>query len=784
MKMKFLNILCLFVIGINSFAQSDYKIGNKNNDGFTSIYHTTYTKAASYYQTSTSVTRYGLLDEKTQKIILPMKYESIYSAYEDGLYIVEDTLERFGLYSAKTNKFLVEPMYNKVDAFSEGLATVQKKVRGNDGYDDYLYGAVDKKGKLVITDTFPFLGNCRDGLLCFEQNNKFGFINAQSKMVIPPVYKEISNFANGLAPVALASSFKYGYINAQNEFVVEPKYANAETFYNGYATVHASKEYGSTKGSYGKDNVGVIDTKGNEVIPPVYEYVSIKKDGGIFSVMKNDKFGLIDSTGKIILPTENKNIGEFYNGIARVEKTVGMYGLVDTKGKWLLPADYNELSALYNSAGYYAKKDGRYTTYDKNMKVIIAADSARRIIVSKKNIAYISDNSVKLHDVSGKKIKTINQKNVDIYGTAFYSNDDSLKVPYFKLISLYNLKTNAEKELDIKDLSDFNEEGVFAGKNGSKWTFYDFTGKKLSDKSFENAVNFSEGICALQESSYSKPYLADNSFNKIAELTTVFYGPYSEGLAMSKSQYGMLYYLDKTGKTQFSIYATDGTACKNGRIKIKDGDKFYFVDKSGKNINNTTYQSLGDFSDGLAVFKTNNKTGFMDTTGNTIISPLYDEASGFYNGVAIVKKDENYFLIDHSGRPIDNYKYLSALEPTSGTFPVKKATGFGLIDSKGKTIIDFKYDQVISLSEGMAWVQKNKKWAIVNSAGTELTPFDYDGGTPYENGYAKVYKNGKAGLADKTGKLILPLEYSQMSKVYNGMIVLIKPDGIKNLTVK
>ena len=781
MKMKISCIIGILFSGILSFAQTDYKTGTKNKDGYTSVYNTKYIPATSVYGSSTSITRYGLLDEKTQKVVLPVSYKMVYTSYEDGLYIVQDTMDNVGLYSAKTQKFLVKPAYNKIEAFSEGLAIVQKKV--GSGY-DYYYGAIDKNGKLIILDTFPYLGNCRDGLMNFKHGKKFGFIDKQNKIVIPAIYENMSTFSSGLAPAKSENGQLYGYINKENKFVIEPKYVDAEIFYEGYAEVYAEKGGYSSKGSYGADKIGLIDTKGNEVIPPIYKNISLKKAGGFFNVTKDDKQGLIDSTGKIILPLDNKSIGEFYGGIARVEKTVGMYGLVNNKGKWLLPADYYELNSLYNSAGYYAKKDGKYTTYDKNMKVIIAADSARRMIISKKNIAYVSDNTVKLYDVTGKKIKTINQKNIDIYGTAFYSNDDSLKVPYFKLISLYNLKTNAEKELDIDDLSDFNEEGIFAGKSGSKWTFYDFTGKKLSDKSFENAVNFSEGICALQETSYSKPYLADKSFNKIAELSTVFYGPYSEGLAMSKSQYGTLYYLDKTGKTQFSIYATDGGACKNGRIKIKDGDKFYFVDKSGKSINNTTYQDLGDFSDGLAGFKTNNKAGYIDSTGKIVISALFDEVSSFYNGTAIVKKDENYFLIDHTGRSIDNNKYLSALNPEKGTFPVKKATGFGLIDSKGKTIIDFKYDQLTSLSEGMGWVQKNKKWAIVNSTGTEITGFDYDGGTGFENGYAQVTKNKKAGLADKMGKLVLPLEYTQMSKVYKNTVITVKPNGLKTYSVK
>lgn len=766
-------------------SQTDYKMSTKHKDGLVTIYYTRSKPGTSNYSSSTSVSIYGLMEEKTKKIILPMKYISLYTSYEEGLYIVQDSMERYGLFSSTDNKFLVEPSYNKLDVFSEGLSIVQRKVGSGYNY-DYYYGAIDKNGKLVIPDTFSFLGNCRDGLVNFKQNNRYGYLDKQGKVAIPAIYVNASNFANGLAPVQSAEYGKYGYINTANKMVIEPKYVFADGFYEGYATVYAERKfYNMSGGNANINKIGLIDTKGNEVIAPVYESISLKKRGGLFVVAKDAKEGLVDSTGKILLPADNKDIGEFYNGVARVEKTTGMYGVINTKGKFLLPPDYTEVSVLYPNEGVCAKKEGKYTIFNKDMKAIIPADTAKRVLLGKKNIAYIFGDFVKVFDSKGKLVKTIQQESVDIYGVVFFSNEDSIRVPYFKVIGLINTLAKSTRKLNVSDVSDFNEEGIFVGKS-SKYSFYDYTGKKLFDRSFENIVNFSEGICGLQEYSYTNPYLADRSLVKISNLTTVYYGPYSEGLAKSKSQYGgTIYYLDKTGKTQFSVYANDGEACKNGRIKIKNSNnKYYFVDKNGKTINASTYDELGDYYDGLAGFKDNKKGGYIDTSGKVAIAAIYDEVSNFSGGVAMVKSNDEYYQIDSKRRALTAAKFQGAGNPGNGTFPVMKDSKWGLIGNKGNTLVDFKYEEVRPMSENLIWVKKDKKWGVLNASGNSVTAFEYDGCTDFENGYSKVLKNNKIGLVDKNGKLVIPAVYDNIGKIYQGAAIVVKNNGSNTYAVK
>ena len=770
----------------STFSQTDYKKGTVNKDGFCTIYISDYKTSSS--GSSAYETRYGLLNVKKNKIVLPIIYKNIFNTYEEGLYIVSDTLDNKGLYATKNQKFLIQPIYNKIESFSDDVAIVQKKIKGKYAYSsDYRYGAIDVSGKLILVDTFEYLGKYKDGLMNFRVDKKSGYLNKQGKVIIPPTYQNSSDFTNGLAPVRYDDYANYGYINTENKFIVEPKYVFAENFYNGYANVYYERKYFGKNGNTKINRLTVIDTKGKEIAEPIYESISLRKDGGIFVVTKDGKEGLIDSTGKELLKTDNKDIGEFYQGLAIVQKTEGVFGLINNKGKFLLQPEYSFISSIYSSEdNFSAKKDNKYTVYDKKINVIIAADTAKRIIHGKKYIASVFDNSVKIFDIKGKYLKTIVQENIGFFGAGFYSNEDSIRINSEKTISLFNLKNNTKINLDIDEVSDFNSDGIFIGKKSNRWSFYDYTSKKLFPPSFENVVNFTEGICGLQESTYSTPYLADKALTKIATLTTVFYGPYSEGLAMSKSQYGStIYYLNKEGKTQFSIPGKDGFPCKDGRIKIKNNsDKFLYVDINGKPINNSTYDDLGDFYNGLAGFMNNKKGGYIDTAGIVVIPAQYDEVSNFSNGTAIVKVGNDFFQINKVARPITSNKYIAASDPSKGFFPVKKTSGFGLIDEKGNTIIDYKYQEVAAMNEDRAWAKKNNKCGLLDKSGVEIAPFIYDACTNFDNGYCTVTKNGKSGVMDKSGKLVLPMEYTHIGKVFNNNIIIVKPYYSTSYSIK
>ena len=75
-------------------------------------------------------------------------------------------------------------------------------------------------------------------LIPFEQNEKWGFINAKGEVVIKPQFDKVQPFSEGLALIKV--DLKNGFIDATGKFVIEPQYYNAFSFSEGVAAVSRS----------------------------------------------------------------------------------------------------------------------------------------------------------------------------------------------------------------------------------------------------------------------------------------------------------------------------------------------------------------------------------------------------------------------------------------------------------------------------------------------------------------------------------------------------------------
>ncbi|MEZ4771535.1 MAG: WG repeat-containing protein [Bacteroidia bacterium] len=105
---------------------------------------------------------------------------------------------------------------------------------------------------------------------------------------------------------------------------------------------------------------GMADQTGREVVPPIYDYISMLANGltrvNIGSIYKEEigvvggKWGLIDDYGRVVLTPKYEYLEVFVYGLARVNKggvydeedmlTGGKWGMITTSGKVVIPAKY------------------------------------------------------------------------------------------------------------------------------------------------------------------------------------------------------------------------------------------------------------------------------------------------------------------------------------------------------------------------------------------------------------------------------------------------------------
>ena len=122
------------------------------------------------------------------------------------------------------------------------------------------WGYADAEGRLVIDAQYTMANSFSEGLaLVTDDPDKlfWKYIDTMGKQAFPDQFGKAGNFSQGLAMVMIAG--KCGYINTKGELVVEPRYGFARAFAeNGLAPVKVDQLW------------GYIDREGNMVIQPQF----------------------------------------------------------------------------------------------------------------------------------------------------------------------------------------------------------------------------------------------------------------------------------------------------------------------------------------------------------------------------------------------------------------------------------------------------------------------------------------------------------------------------------
>jgi hypothetical protein len=139
----------------------------------------------------------------------------------------------------------------------------------------------------------------------------FGFVDYLGRLRIGNQFEDARPFSDGLASVKLGN--KWGYINRLENLVLQPAFDAPAPFVMGLAIVRRAN---------GNKKFGVIDKKGQEVIPFQYDKIELTPHGN-FKVWQGDKIGIY-----------GKNIfGYLYPRFSALEDLGNGFVLVTLNGK-------------------------------------------------------------------------------------------------------------------------------------------------------------------------------------------------------------------------------------------------------------------------------------------------------------------------------------------------------------------------------------------------------------------------------------------------------------------
>lgn len=205
--------------------------------------------------------------------------------------IVVKTDGKYGLYD-DYGKTLLEPNYQSIEIIDD---FIQAK-KGN------KYQIFDFNLKSIFNQTFDELKwfdiedtdtqsvnwvSPGETLGAIGNDGKYLVITSKGKILLSELPYQIKGITEGL--LIIKQNEKYGYMDKDSNIIIPLEYDGALGFNDGFAVVLRNKL------------MGVIDKSNNIILPIEYDYIE-NYGKGIFHVVKNNKEFYTDKTGKKIDP--------------------------------------------------------------------------------------------------------------------------------------------------------------------------------------------------------------------------------------------------------------------------------------------------------------------------------------------------------------------------------------------------------------------------------------------------------------------------------------------------
>lgn len=362
------------------------------------------------------------------------------------------------------NEIISENDYNsfdKIEVLDNGFLKVifrNSQIRGCS-----CIGIIDKRGKVIYSndgcDDISLIGN--DYLLVKEFNytstdgsgyDVYNVANFQGKELFKYPLNEIRLLENG--NYSVRGNNGWGFSNRMGKFIAFPRYEKELEFKNGFADISIS---GKTSKINFSGNVLVENGKESVLLPAIYYWGSNFNNG--ISIVRSitsagDRIGVVNVRGEEIIPTIYKNVILFSDGTILCRED-DCYGLYNTNGKCILPVIFsvinhvaeNRIRVVWNleiakswDKDQYEKGNSAYkfhgsgTEYEINQRSALCDSSGT--ILNDKQYLYISKFTGKYAKVYNE-IKTENYKTILCQAGIIDLDGNSLVPPEYDRISLY-----------------------------------------------------------------------------------------------------------------------------------------------------------------------------------------------------------------------------------------------------------------------------------------------------------------------------------------------------------
>lgn len=606
------------------------------------------------------------------------------------------------------------------------------------------YGVVDERGKTILETIFK--------KICI---NEEGFFECVQEEFVKNSYRpkgektvyfskdaiEFFKIEDGYLPLPLGfedikylnyslfkyrDNDKYGIINIKGESIVEPKYDFISDFKDGFALVYIKKEDCYT------EYWGVINTRGNEIIPPLAKHISsidVLNNGWFACTDEEFKTSVYDTSGKVLWDSPMGKVNSM-DGTKQFF-SVGLHdhmGVVDIYGKVIIPLEYHEV-CFFDSMFFLVKK--KILNYNFSDRSGYIEDNSYETeicgVQDVHNDTIIKLEYQKIEKVPGLTNIYIAQNDViEQYQLLPENNGCEIQLNYVLVNSSGDIIYSARK---IKYIGN----NFFVVRQDGKEGVIDLAGKVIVPVKFEYVGNFyNRFFWVSNEQSYTGSF----SFE---------YGENVEGEHIRKVNL-------------------------KGELSANNNGNTIWIP--------TEFDWATDYVEQLSIVRKGNLLGVIDSSCKIIVDTNYDSIRILNNHTILVNKlqeDKSILkgLFDWDGNEIIPVEYDHIKHISQNRYKIGRENYFVIVNQKGEeltekflTILNFE-----SLYDGTqerlcAIVYKNKelkdngKWylkdgGVIDIDGNEILPYTYDKITLYPPHYALCVRKSIRSIADlSNGKQI------------------------------
>lgn len=420
--------------------------------------------------------------------------------------------------------------------------------------------------RIWATPDGPIVGYFRDGFMPVHQQGYYGYADVDGQVQIDAKYSYASNFDGGVAIVAVGR-----------------KLADDEFF-----KIMADRKVEGLK-------FGLIDTSGNYLVEPIYDYIRPFSDG-LAPVFKDEQWGFVDRSGKQIIPAQYSRARPFSEGLSVVVR--------QGVGRFVIDKTGNELFKL----------------------------SGRRSRKFQEGLLFYSDGygDSGFLDASGSKVIEFNNDNT--------GSSTAGQLPQ------YQAKSDFSDGLVAVEI---DNDTAAAAATAAMEAAEKAAAMASGEPYVEKKTNVSHDKCGYMNK--SQKVVVPLEYSKCGDFVN---GMAAVGLRNSGDE--LLYWtlIDKSGKQKFdqgydAIWSIRFGDAPNSLFKRTDSFWVTITDeKQGAifwdgNAVEPQYQAIRPISHGLYAVLQNDKWGIITSQGQTLSEPKFDAIGQYSEGKVMVALDGN-----------------------------------------------------------------------------------------------------------------------------------------------